>query len=115
MSDRLGSPAATTPPHLQQALMTGTGRCHSPGCPGGVATPPRCIAELGCRVPPGSWPAAATRLNLNLARACAPPFLSMRAGLWQLAVSVDVIEYEELSFGKLLGAGGWVGGGQVNR
>ena len=33
----------------------------------------------------------------------APPLLT--AGLWQLAAAVDVIDFEELSFGKLLGAG----------
>ncbi|PRW44254.1 3-phosphoshikimate 1-carboxyvinyltransferase isoform A [Chlorella sorokiniana] len=31
--------------------------------------------------------------------------LALGAGLWQLAAAVDVIDFEELSFGKLLGAG----------
>ena len=53
VSDRLGSPAATTPPHLQQALMTGTGVCHSAGWPCGVVTPPcrtALLMQSGARV-----------------------------------------------------------------
>jgi hypothetical protein len=33
------------------------------------------------------------------------PSHAVGGGLWQLAAAVDVIDYEELSFGKLLGAG----------
>lgn len=36
---------------------------------------------------------------------CASALLRLAAGLWQLAAAVDVIDFEELSFGKLLGAG----------
>lgn len=40
---------------------------------------------------------------------CLPAFCpAVGGGLWQLAAAVDVIDYEELSFGKLLGAGACV-------
>lgn len=44
---------------------------------------------------------------LGLTPSSAPPLLA--AGLWQLAAAVDVIDFEELSFGKLLGAGAMAG------
>ncbi|KAL4858866.1 Mitogen-activated protein kinase kinase kinase dlk-1 [Chlorella vulgaris] len=53
--------------------------------------------------------AASARLHASLTPGTAPQSQGFTAtvggGLWQLAAAVDVIDYEELSFGKLLGAG----------